>query len=123
MTRFAPKPGMVWCGKTRSWIDRPAYMPPAQPLATADEQTGTKRRSSAPARRVTALGGAHRTVYFWKADPVLPTHQIDIGVAGLGAYRKYRSHPGRHFPMVALTVNDSKDKDDVRLVGGLADEL
>lgn len=49
--------------------------------------------------------------------------ECDISVSGLGAYRTYRSHPGRIFPSTALTVRDTGATADEVVVPKVATEL
>lgn len=43
--------------------------------------------------------------------PSVGANQLDYSVSGLGAYRSYRSHPGRYLPMIALTLREDSDAD------------
>lgn len=95
-------PGKVFVARTMGaktdagWVDRPS-------VVVVDPSVGT----SVPASPSTVPAPTRGPIPGFRGN----FRDSDWSVSGLGAYRQYRSHPGKSFPMVALTVMDKPDRD------------
>lgn len=120
MVAIAPNPGMVYDGRVKAWVKAPAYLKAARAASCAKRARPAKGQTSdkdgcvkvSPYPRI-PLNAPH----------AIPAHQVDLSVSGLGAYRAYRSHQGKHFPMVCLTMTIDTDTEPTATAPRLHDSL
>lgn len=103
-------PGMVIVARTSGakvkagWNDRPAPQV-VDPSAAGVVSTPTVPAAVAPKPFRGPIPGFQGNF-----------RDSDWSVSGLGAYRSYRSHPGKSFPMVALTMMDKPERDKTTVI-------
>lgn len=93
------------------WIVDPRRAERAAELAARREAKAKRKRA------LIDTAATRRGFLSTRPDPhVLAIRgDVDISVAGLGAYRSYRSHPGKNFPSRALTCSTGdRDKDVIK---------